>query len=205
MSFHSQGSHTAQISMKMFKNNRNRVVQALRDTKKIKNEQSTFVILQGGTEDAFGFYDTDITQTTFRQESYFQYLFGVSEPDFFGVIRVSDGHTILFAPRLDKEYEVWMGPIPTTDNVKTRYEVDEAFYVDELVKILSDRNSSLLLTLSSINSDSGKLYSPPTFPGIEKFPQDADLLYPVIAECRVIKSPEEIEVLRYVNAFLTVF
>ncbi|XP_070503965.1 xaa-Pro dipeptidase [Chironomus tepperi] len=198
MSFHSQGSHTSQISMKMFRNNRNRVVQALKDTKKIKNEESTFVILQGGTDDAFGFYDTDTNQTAFRQESYFQYLFGVSEPDFFGAIRVSDGHTILFAPRLDKEYEVWMGPIASTDQVKARYEVDEAFYVDELVQVLSDKKTSLLLTLSSINSDSGKLYSPPTFPGIEKFPQDADILYPVIAECRVIKSAEEIEVLRYV-------
>lgn len=196
MSFHSQGSHTIEISMKMFKNNRKRVVQALKDTKKIKNEESTFVILQGGTEDAFGFYDTDINQTTFRQESYFQYLFGVSEPDFFGAIRVSDGHTVLFAPRQDKEYEVWMGPIPSTDEIKARYEVDEVCFVDELVKVLADKNSSLLLTLSSINSDSGKLYSPPTYPGIEKFPQDADILYPVIAECRVIKSPEEIEVLR---------
>lgn len=198
MSYNFQGEHTHKISMKMYRNNRNRVAQSLRDTGLIKSTNSTYVILQGGTEDAYGFYDTDTTTTTFRQESYFQYLFGVSEPDFYGAMRVSDGHTILFAPRLDKEYEVWMGKIPSLDEVKRKYEVDEVHYVDELIKTFTDKSTSLLLTLSSINSDSGKLYATVTYPGIEKFSQDASILYPVIADCRVIKSPEEIEVLRYV-------
>ena len=63
---------------------------------------------------------------------------------------------------------------------------------------LSSKNVTLLLTLSGVNSDSGKSYSPASFPGIEKFPQDSDILFPVIAEARVIKSAAEIEVLRYV-------
>lgn len=63
---------------------------------------------------------------------------------------------------------------------------------------MTDKNTSLLLTLSGVNSDSGKIYQPATFPGMEKFAQDVDILFPIIAECRVIKSPEEIEVLRYV-------
>lgn len=67
-----------------------------------------------------------------------------------------------------------------------------------MVNVLEDKKVSLLLTLSSINSDSGKLYKPPTFDGAEKFAQDSDILYEKIAECRVIKSPEEIEILRYV-------
>lgn len=93
---------------------------------------------------------------------------------------------------------MWLGPIATTDEIKNRYEVDEVSFTDEIVKVLEDKKIQLLLTLSSINSDSGKVYKPPTFEGIEKFPQDSDILYSVIAECRVIKSPEEIEVLRYV-------
>lgn len=111
---------------------------------------------------------------------------------------MSDGRTILFTPRLDKEYEVWLGPIPSLDEIKQKYEVDEVFFVDEMIKVLEEKKTSLLLTLSSVNSDSGKAYKPPTFDGIEKFPQDSDILYPCIAECRVIKSAEEIEVLRYV-------
>lgn len=198
MSSQSLGDHTYKIPMSLFRNNRLKVVKALQETKKVQNESASYIIIEGGKEDSFGFYDTDTTQTTFRQESYFQYLFGVNEPDFYGVVRVSDGRTTLFAPKLDKEYEVWMGPIATPDEIKKRYEVDEVFYTNEMVNVLTDKSPAVLLTLSSINSDSGKLYSPPTFNGIEKFPQNADLLYPVIAECRVIKSPEEIEVLRYV-------
>jgi Xaa-Pro dipeptidase len=72
------------------------------------------------------------------------------------------------------------------------------FYTEDIDRVLIEKNASLLLTLSGVNSDSGKTYTPATFPGVVKFPQDADLLFPVIAECRVIKSQAEIEVLRYV-------
>ena len=211
------GSQTHEIPMSLFKGSRARVVEGLRATKKIQNKGSTYIILKGGTEAEFGFYDTDTTQTTFRQvrenffiswilwlivqifqESFFQYLFGVSEPDYFGIVRVSDGHTTLFAPHLSPEYEVWMGPIDTTDKLKKKYEVDEVFFTSEIDRVVTDKNPSLLLTLSGVNSDSGKNYQPANFKGMEKFAQDADLLYPIIAECRVYKSPEEIEVLRYV-------
>lgn len=132
------------------------------------------------------------------QESYFQYLFGVSEPDFFGTIRVSDGFTTLFAPHLTPEYEVWMGPIDAPAAIKKKYEVDEVHFNEDIDRVLSDKNPSLLLTLSGFNSDSGKTYQPATFKGIEKFAQDADILFTIVAECRVIKSPAEIEALRYV-------
>lgn len=105
---------------------------------------------------------------------------------------------MLFAPHLTPDYEVWMGPIASKADIKKKYEVDEVFYTDELDSTLTDKNPSLLLTLSGVNSDSGKIYSPATFEGMEKFAQDADILHPVISECRVFKSPAEIEVLRYV-------
>lgn len=132
------------------------------------------------------------------QESYFSYLFGVYEPDFFGIVRVSDGRTTLFAPHLTPDYEVWMGPIATLDDIKKKYGVDDVFYTEDLERIIGEKNPSLLLTLSGVNSDSGKTYQPASFKGMEKFPQDADILFPVIAECRVIKSQAEIDVLRYV-------
>ncbi|CRL02622.1 CLUMA_CG015786, isoform A [Clunio marinus] len=192
------GSHTHSIPVSLFKTNRAKVVKGLRETKKIKNEDSTYIILKGGSEDEFGFYDTDTTQTNFRQESYFQYLFGVSEPNFFGAVRVSDGHAILFAPLLPPDYAVWMGPIKTLEEIKEKYEVEEVFYTNQMDRLLTDKNSSLLLTLAGVNSDSGKQYLPAYFEGMEKFAQDADILFSVIAECRVIKSAAEIEVLRYV-------
>lgn len=65
----SLGSHTHSIPMSLFKDNRARVLSALRDSKKIDSESSVYIILKGGTEAEFGFYDTDTTTTTFRQVS----------------------------------------------------------------------------------------------------------------------------------------
>lgn len=65
----SLGSQTHCIPLSLYKTNRDRVVSALRDTKKIKNEASAYIILKGGTEAEYGFYDTDTNTTTFRQVS----------------------------------------------------------------------------------------------------------------------------------------
>ena len=63
------GAQTHAIPLSLFKDNRQRLVKALRESGKIKDASSTYVLLKGGTEDEFGFYDTDTTQTTFRQVS----------------------------------------------------------------------------------------------------------------------------------------
>lgn len=78
-------------------------VSEILNKEKVLGTKSTLLILilikfAGGDE--VGFYDTDVLVDAFRQESYFQYLFGVSEPGFYGLIRVSDGFTTLFAPKL---------------------------------------------------------------------------------------------------------
>ena len=43
----------------------------------------------------------------FRQESYFQHLFGVKEPGWVGTVEVPSGTCTLFAPELPKSYAVW--------------------------------------------------------------------------------------------------
>lgn len=68
----SLGSQTHKIPVSLFKENRLRVASGLKDTRKIQNDESTYIILKGGTEDEYGFYDTDTTTTTFRQVSYKQ-------------------------------------------------------------------------------------------------------------------------------------
>lgn len=65
----SLGSQTHSIPLSLFRDNRNRVAAALRATNQIKDAASTYIILKGGTEAEFEFYDTDTTQTTFRQAS----------------------------------------------------------------------------------------------------------------------------------------
>jgi Xaa-Pro dipeptidase len=92
-----------------------------------------------------------------------------------------------------------MGVIPGLEDYKTRYAVDRVFYVDEMARVLADElHASSLLTLNGKNSDSGKMAIPATFDGIERFKVDEKTLFPVIAECRVVKTAMELEVLRYV-------
>ena len=107
--------------------------------------------------------------------------------------------SILFIPRLPADYAIWMGRIPSLDEYKTKYEVDECHYVDEITKILQDQNPEALLVLNGVNSDSGKSARTAVFEGMSKFKVDnSSLLFNQIAECRVFKTDREIEVLRYV-------
>lgn len=58
------------------------------------------------------------------------------EPDFFGVIDVSSGRSLLFAPRLSEDYVVWMGQLPTLEEYKEKYQVDEVYFSDEVCVIV---------------------------------------------------------------------
>ncbi len=154
------------------------------------------VLLQGGSSRMK--YDTD-REFLFEQESFFQYLFGVKEPGFFGAIQVGSGRSVLFMPRLPEEYAVWMGRIYPPEHFLAAYEVEEVRYVDELPGRLSEMNPDLLLLLHGRNSDSNLMAGPAQFPGIDRFKIDLAILHPEIVECRVLKSQEEIELLRWIN------
>ena len=82
-----------------------------------------------------------------------------------------------------------------------RYRVDEVRYVDEMPKVLEALNGgkSTLLTLSGVNTDSGKTTRAAAFDGISKFKVDDGALFPVIAELRVFKTEMELQALRYIS------
>lgn len=86
---------------------------------------------------------------TFRQESYFQYLFGVREPDNYGLIHVDTGASHLFIPRLPEVYAVWMGTIFPPEHYKKVYSVDFCHYVDELDSVLTSLGIQNVLGASS--------------------------------------------------------
>lgn len=58
-----------------------------------------------------------------RQESYFHYLFGVTEDSFYGAIDLRSGEAYLFMPRMPESFAVWFGEIPTPASVKATYAV----------------------------------------------------------------------------------
>ncbi|XP_066585520.1 xaa-Pro dipeptidase isoform X2 [Prorops nasuta] len=189
-----RGDHTLKVPMSLFRGNRERLVARLKAEEKL-SAAGTFIVLQGGVDVPFN--DTDIAWP-FRQESFFQWAFGVEEPGWYGAIDLGTGSTTLFMPRLPAEYAIWEGKLHTLEDMKKRYSVEEVCYTDEIELILKEKQASLLLTLNGINSDSGLPALEAIFPGKEEFQVNNQVLYPVICECRVIKSAAEIEVIRYV-------
>ncbi|KAK6184786.1 hypothetical protein SNE40_007181 [Patella caerulea] len=191
---YSRGTHTLEVPMELFGQNRQRLCGALRKDSRVPKK--AIVLLQGGESTTR--YCSD-HEPLFRQESYFHWAFGVEEPDFYGAIDVDSGRAILFPPNLPESYAVWMGRLLTQEDFRVRYGVDEVFFSNDILTILKERSPSALLTLKGLNSDSKQFSRPAAFDGISSFTVNDELLHPVISECRVFKSDLELQVMRYVN------
>ncbi len=79
-------------------------------------------LFQGGSQETQ--YDSD-TEFPFRQDSWFNYLFGVKEPEFYAILSISTGKTTLFMQKLPIEYLVWCGEIFPPEHFKKMYGVDD--------------------------------------------------------------------------------
>jgi len=187
------GGDTLKVPMTLFAKNRKRLCKALSAAKVNSN---TFVMLQGGLQQSVDSTDVEVV---FRQESYFQWCFGTTESDCYGAIEIATGKSILFIPRLSDAYRVWMGKIFPTSFFVTKYAVDECYYTDEISSILKEKSAETLLTLLGTNTDSDLSTVEAAFEGISSFTVNNKILHPVMSELRVFKTPEELEVMRYVN------
>lgn len=190
----SLGPGTYRVPITLHAENRRRLLDRLR---RRGVSDRAVVLLQGGLQRTK--YDTD-RELLFEQESFFQYLFGVKEPNFYGTIEVATGRATLFMPRLPEAYAVWMGRIHSPSHFEAAYEVDDVRYVDELVTVLEGMKPGVLLLLQGKNSDSGLTAAPADFAGMDKFKTDFSVLHADLVECRVIKSDKEIDLLRHINA-----
>lgn len=116
--------------------------------------------------------------------------------DCYGLLDLHNHHAILFIPRLDNLYKIWM-TVMTKEESAIFYEL-EVRYIDELDETLKNFNGTLFLN-EGVNSDSGLKTILPD----EKFTAgkvtDLETLYDVIAESRVIKNDEEILALRWAS------
>lgn len=187
------GDHTLTVPMELHILNRKRVCDEL---KKLPELEHSIIVLQGGEMKTR--YCSDYLEL-FRQESFFHWAFGVIEPDCFGAIEVHNNRSYLFVPKLPESYAVWMGRLHTLDYFKKRYAVDEVHYVNDIASVLASLQPEMLLTLHGVNSDSGTETKEAVFDGIGNFRVDNKALYPVMTECRVLKTSYELEVMRYIN------
>lgn len=99
-----RGGDTLKISVKLFVENRQRLLNALQ---LIHSLSGSVVVLQGGADNKR--YNTDADDLPFRQESYFFWATGVHEPDSYAAIDVDSGKSMLFPPKLSPDYAIWDG------------------------------------------------------------------------------------------------
>ena len=83
---------------------------------------SGIALFKGGEQETQ--YDSD-TELVFRQDSWFNYLFGVKEAGFYGAISLPSGRSTLFMPRLPEFYLIWCGDIHPPEHFQRMYGVDE--------------------------------------------------------------------------------
>jgi Xaa-Pro dipeptidase len=79
-------------------------------------------------------------------------MFGVKEPDFYGVVEVSTAKAMLFMPRLPEDFAIWIGRLLSQDEFKKMYSVDEVHYVDDVSRTvhIMHKLKSLMLSWPSI-------------------------------------------------------
>ena len=196
------GPGTLKIDLSMHREHREKVCGVLQTgswngdgSKAEPTTAGTFMILEGGTENEK--YDTD-TNFNFRQESNFQYLFGVKEPGCYAAIDVATQKSYLFVPEFPPEYSVWMGTIKGLDWFKATYLVDEVHFVGQMAEVLSGAGASKLLWYKGNNRDSGNALPKPSFAGDDKFEYlDDQRMFFALQETRLTKSAKEMLIMDF--------
>ena len=145
------------------------------------------------------------THYRFRQDSDFFYLTGFEEPDAIAVIKPAETHEyVLFVRPRDPEREVWDGRRAGVEGAKSEFGAGEAFPIGEfnekLTEILNDTevlyyrlgvnpdlDDRIIREIARMRSLNRKPINPPQ-----------TIIDPatIVHELRVVKSPEEIEVMQ---------
>lgn len=196
----SMGEGTLRVPMSMHAGHRAKVCDALRSS----CSDGDVLFLQGGS--ALPLYTSD-TDWGFRQESNFQYLFGVKEQGVLGAIRVQDGRALLFIPELAQEYQKWLGPIKPPAWWQRAYGVDEVHLAAAVGDVLGALGAKRLLVPRGTELDSGIETPGLSFEGCQQLldlcPPAPEALcrqaWVALCEARARKSPGELEIMQYVN------
>jgi len=83
--------------------------------------------------------------------------------------------------------------------LKAKYRVLAVHYTDEIEKNLKELAPEKIYILDGINSDSDQPPLNPAFPFLDHYLIDRTTIYYILAETRVVKSEEELQLLRFVN------
>ncbi|KAK3263271.1 hypothetical protein CYMTET_27913 [Cymbomonas tetramitiformis] len=143
------------------------------------------VYLRGGTAQTRNGRDG---HTSFRQESNFLYLTGVTVPNYECILETDSGRITLLAPDVSPEMAVWTGSGPTLEDLAERYGMDACIPCSEASRVLAAAKADRVYTLDNVELPDGCTLE-----------VDTTHVKKALAECRTYKCAEEIDCLQHAN------
>lgn len=187
-----------QLSQTLFQKNRAQFIKFFKEATGDSLAKNAVGFFKGASE--VPIYSSDVSYPEY-QEAYFYYLFGVTEMDCYGVIDFHNEKSVLFVPKLDNYYKIWM-TLMTLDDMKKKYPlIDEIYYTDDLEAYFKKQVPEMVYVNKGVNSDSGLT----TMIAEDKFYKDVcqktdeNFMHNIIAESRVYKNDEEMEIMRWAS------
>ena len=175
----------------LFQKNRARFFQVMKE--QVPTQEGDFALFKGANE--VPLYSSDVSYPEY-QEAFFYYLFGAKEMGCYGLLDFHAEKAILFIPRLDNLYKIWMNFEDKTQ-VAAKYEM-LVFYVDEMESVLETYKGTCFVNEGK-NSDSGLTTQTPEDSYLKNNKVDREVMHDWLSEARVIKNDEEIHALRWAS------
>jgi Xaa-Pro dipeptidase len=140
------------------------------------------------------------TEFMFRQDSYFQHLFGYETADCLGAVEPGTGTGMLFVPRHPDSHAVWMGNLETCAEIKAKTGAEEVHFMDEIDAVLAKRGVQTIHVMSGNNTDSGLAVRTAHFGGQGAFVLEKSVLFDMLNDLRSKKTAMELDFFGEVNA-----
>ena len=102
----------------------------------LKAKMNSGILLFLGTSEAAVNYPGNTYR--YRQDSNFNYFFGLTDPDLAAIIDLESGEEIIFGNDVDIDDIIWMGPQPFIKDKAASVGVEKSFPFAELEKYLSE-------------------------------------------------------------------
>lgn len=117
----------------------------------------------------------------------------------YGCIEIATGKAILFIPHFPSEYTIWFGEIRVPEHYLKDYCVHEVYLEHDIATYFNDNKHQTIYRLSGLNSDSKTTHpvaNHEKLAGLDLNFEDTKL-WNSFVECRVIKSEDEMNLMRY--------
>lgn len=157
------------------------------------------VVLVGGKEDQWNYYQSDTSKCVFKQEQFFRYLFGVDVPDCIGVYDAVTEQFHLFLDPPTEAARVFMGEYPSFNYYKELFDFQSVRTLSELTQFINEElQPDRIFVLDGVNSDSGlrtryenRFDASKYEINKENIKIDTSRLFPFLEELRAVKMPLE--------------